>query len=259
MNVKSAAHGIVSKSNVCEVGINEEEFSANVIESPKINGLYLGWIRKDTHRWEPLAKLTIVEGGYTAHYTSNHEEISALYPGYKDLLIWSELNVVNRDFPHIFRNRMPLLRNDVKKHCEFLKIDYPQIDKIAYASRYGGRICGDQFSICPSIEPDADDNYTFYCTLNGVEQREEPKQIWRKIKDRLGKFQLFKNRDEFYMEFEGTILGHLESYFGLIEGEIAKIEIVNFSDPDNWQGHGILLKVIINSENAYCQKLFSPI
>ena len=49
MNVKSAARGIISNLNVCEVGINEEEFSANVIESPTINGLYLGWIRKDTH------------------------------------------------------------------------------------------------------------------------------------------------------------------------------------------------------------------
>jgi hypothetical protein len=259
MNVKSAARGIISKSNVCEVGINEQEFSANVIESPKINGLYLGWVRKDTHRWEPLAKLTIVEGGYTAQYTSNHEEISALYPGYKDLLIWSELNVVNRDFPHIFRNRMPLLRNDVRKHCEFLKLDYPQIDKIAYVSRYGGRICGDQFSICPLIEPDASGNYIFYCTLNGVEERAEPKQIWQQIKDRAGKFQLFKDEDKFYLEFEGTILGHLENYFGLIDGEINKIEIVSFSDPANWQGYGILLKIVVSSENAYDHKLFSSI
>jgi hypothetical protein len=259
MNVKSTARGIISKSNVCEIGINDEEFSANVIESPKINGLYLGWVRKDTHRWEPLAKLTIVEGGYTAQYTSNHEEISALYPGYKDLLIWSELNVVNRDFPHIFRNRMPLLRNDVRKHCEFLKLDYPQIDKIAYVSRYGGRICGDQFSICPITEPDVSGNYIFYCTLNGVEEKEEPKQIWQQIRDRAGKFQLVKNKDKFYLKFEGNILGYLEHYFGLIDGEINKIEIASFSDPANWQGYGILLKIVVNSENAYDHKLFSSI
>jgi hypothetical protein len=258
MNTKSAVSGIISKVDVREVEVNADEFSANIIESPTINGLYLGWVRKDIQRWEPLAKLTIVEGGYTAQYTSNHEEISALYPGYKDLLIWSELNVVNRDFPHIFRNRMPLLRNDVKKHCEFLKVDYPQIDKIAYVSRYGGRICGDQFSICPSIEPDRADNYIFYCTLNGVEQREEPKQIWQQIKNRSGGFQLFKNGDKFYLKFEDMILGHLEHYFGLIDGEINKIEIVNFSDPENWQGYGILLKIVINSENAYNHKLFSP-
>jgi hypothetical protein len=259
MNTKSAVSGIISKVNIREVEVNVDEFSANVIESPTINGLYLGWVRKDTQRWEPLAKLTIVEGGYTAQYTSNYEEISALYPGYKDLLIWSELNVVNRDFPHVFRNRMPLLRNDVKKHCEFLKVDYPQIDKIAYVSRYGGRICGDQFSICPSIEPDRADNYTFYCTLNDVEQRAEPKQIWQQIKDRSGGFQLFKNGDKFYLEFEDTILGHLENYFGLIDGGMNKIEIVNFSDPEKWQGYGILLKIVINSENAYNHRLFSPI
>ena len=78
MNMKSAVSGIISKMNVREVEVNADEFSANIIESPTINGLYLGWVRKDTQRWEPLAKLTIVEGGYTAQYTSNHEEISAL-------------------------------------------------------------------------------------------------------------------------------------------------------------------------------------
>jgi hypothetical protein len=259
MNVKSAARGIISKSNVCEVGINEEEFSANVIESPKINGLYLGWVRKDTHRWEPLAKLTIVDGGYTAQYTSNYEEISALYPGYKDLLIWSELNVVNRDFPHIFRNRMPLLRNDVKNECKFLKLDYTQIDKIAYVSRYGGRICGDQFSICPIVKADAADNYIFYCTLNGVEEKEEPKQIWQQIQDKSSKFQLFKNGDKYCLEFKGTLLGPLENYFELIDGEINKIEIVDFSDPENWQGYGILLKIIVRSKNAYTSGLFQTL
>ncbi len=259
MNVKSAARGIISKSNVCEVGINEEEFSATVIESPKINGLYLGWIRKDTRKWEPLVKLTIVDGGYTAQYTSNYEEISALYPGYKDLLIWSELNVINRDFPHIFRNRMPLLRNDVKNDCEFLKLDYPQIDKIAYVSRYGGRICGDQFSICPSIEPDASGNYIFYCTLNGVEERAEPRKIWQQIRNRAGEFKLLKGEDKYRLEFEGIILGYLENYFELINGEIERIEIINFTDPIKCQGHSVLLKIIIHSKNAYAHRLFQDI
>jgi hypothetical protein len=240
-----------------EIIVNSNEYSINVIEDLKICGLYLGWVRKDTKKWEPLIKLMVVEGGYTVEYTSSQKEISAIYPGYKDLLIWSELNVINRDIPHIFRNRMPLLRNDVKKHCEFLKLDYPHIDKIAYVSRYGGRICGDQFSICPLIEPDVAGNYTFYCTLNGVEERAEPKQIWQKIKDRAGKFQLFKNGDKYCLEFEGVLLGYLENYFDLIDGEINKIEIVNFSDPANWQGYGILLKVIIHSKNAYAHQLFS--
>ncbi|AFY92741.1 hypothetical protein [Chamaesiphon minutus] len=259
MNTKSAVTRVISKVNVRDVGINEEEFSANIIESPTVNGLYLGWVRKDTQKWEPLAKLTIVEGGYTAQYTSNHEEISALYPGYKDLLIWSELDVVNRDFPHIFRNRMPLLRNDVKNDCEFLKLDYPQIDKIAYVSRYGGRICGDKFSICPSIEPDASGNYIFYCALSGVEERQEPRKIWQQIRDRSGKFSLIKAEDKYCLEFEGVILGYLEQYFELIDGEIIQIEIINFTDPSKRQGHSVLLKIIIHGKNAYAHRLFQDI
>lgn len=239
-----------------EVTVNSNEFSTNVIEDPKICGLYLGWVRKDTKKWEPLIKLMVVEGGYTVEYTSNHEEISAIYPGYKDLLIWSELNVINRDFPHIFRNRMPLLRNDVKKHCEFLKLDYPQIDKIAYVSRCGGRISGDRFNICPLIEPDAMNNYIFYCTLDGVEEREEPRKIWQQVRDRAGKFKLLKVEGKYCLDFEGVILGYLKNYFELIDGEINKIEIINFSDPAKWQGHGILLKIIIRSENAYAHRLF---
>jgi hypothetical protein len=51
----------------------------------------------------------------------------------------------------------------------------------------------------------------------------------------------------------------IEHYFGLIDGEINKIEIANFSDPANLQGYGILLKIVVNSENAYDHKLFSSI
>jgi hypothetical protein len=239
-----------------EVSINSNEFSTNIIEDLKIQGLYLGWVRKDTNKWEPLVKLMVAKGGYTVDYTSNHEEISAIYPGHKDLLLSSELNVINRDFPHIFRNRMPLLRNDVKNHCEFLKLDYPQIDKIAYVSRCGGRIGGDRFNICPLVEPDAMNHYTFYCTLDGVEDREEPKRIWRQVRERAGKFQLLKAEDKYCLEFEGVVLGYLKNYFELINGDIDRVEIINFSDPAKWQGYGILLKVSIRSENAYTHRLF---
>jgi hypothetical protein len=259
MNISTILSKVSSLSSSYEVSVNLSELSQDIIESPQISGLYLGWVRKDNQKWEPLVKMTLVEGGYTIEYTSNHEEISALYPSYRDLIIWSELNVINQDFPLIFLERMPLLRNDVKKYCKFLKLDYPQIDKIAYVSRSGGRICNDQFSICPIVKPNIADNYIFYCTLNDVETRAEPRQSWQQVKDRAGKFQLSKNEDRYYLEFEGIRLGYLEDYFELIDGEINQVEIINFTDPSNREGYSILLKITINSKNAYANKIFQTI
>jgi hypothetical protein len=244
------------QSRVNEVKINLVEFSTNIIESPKISGLYVGWLRTDTQRWEPLVKLMEVEGGYTAKYTSNHEEISALYPGYGDLLIKFEQNVVKENFPHIFDSRMPLLRKDVKNDCEFLKLDYPQIDKIAYVSRYGGRISGDPFNICPIIEPDTEGNYTFYCTLSDVEEIPGHEGVWERVVSQLEEFYLVKIGNKHCLKIDDIILGYLEDYFDLINGEMKQIEIVSFTDPNKWQGFGIMLKIILHSNNAYAHKLF---
>jgi hypothetical protein len=245
-----------SQSSKIEVRINPSEISTNIIESPNISGLYLGWMRKDTHKWEPLLKLMVVEGGYTAEHIGSFEEISTLYPGYKGILLGFELKGINKDFPHIFNNRMPLLREDVKSECEFLKLDYPQINKMAYVSRYGGRISGDPFSVCPIIEPDPAGNYTFYCTLDEVEEIEWNKENWDEIRNQTGGFQVVKVGDKYNLELQSRVLGCLEDYFNLIDGEMISIEIVNFTDMKKWQGRGILLKIVICSENAYSHQLF---
>ena len=247
------------QSNDFEVKINLSELSANVIESPEISGLYLGWMRKDTHKWEPLLKLMVVEGGYTAEHIGSFEEISTLYPGYKGILLGFELKGINKDFPHVFNNRMPLLREDVRSHCEFLKLDYPQINKMAYVSRWGGRISGDPFSICPVIAPDINSNYTFYCSLSDVEEIPGHETNWQEIRNQSGKFYLIKNDEKYSLEFQGTIIGYLEDYFELIDGEMVSIEIINFTDPKKWQGFGILLKIVIHSDNAYAHKLFQTL
>ena len=95
--------------------------------------------------------------------------------------------------------------------------------------------------------------------MNGVEEREEPRKIWQQIRDRSGKFKLLKAEDKYCLEFEGVILGCLEHYFELIDGEISQIEIINFTDPSKLQGHSVLLKIIIHSKNAYAHRLFQDI
>jgi hypothetical protein len=247
------------QSNDFEVKVNLSELSTDVIESPKISGLYLGWMSKDTHKWEPLLKLTLVDGGYIAEHIGNFEEISTLYPGYKGILLGFELKGVNQDFPHIFNNRMPLLREDIRSHCEFLKLDYPQINKMAYVSRRGGRISGDPFSICPIIEPDVVGNYIFYCTLSGVEEIPGHEKNWQEVINKTEGFHLLEVGSNYNLELQDRVLGHLEDYFDLIDGEMISIEIISFTDPKKWQGFGILLKIVVRSENAYSHKLFQTI
>jgi hypothetical protein len=256
MNIVTTLNKTIVQANSYKVKINSSELTTQVIKSPTLLGLYLGWLRKDTQKWEPLVKLMAVEGGYTAEYTSNHEEISALYPGYKNLLLRIEQNVVKQNFPHIFDSRMPLLREDIKNDCEFLKLDYPQIDKIAYVSRYGGRISGDPFNICPIIEPDAEGNYTFYCTLSDVEEIPGHEEVWERVVSQLEEFYLVKIGNKHCLKIDDIILGYLEDYFDLINGEMKQIEIISFTDPNKWQGFGILLKIILHSNNAYAHKLF---
>jgi hypothetical protein len=259
MNIPTILSKVSSLSSSYEVEVNLSELSKDIIESPQISGLYLGWKRKDTHKWEPLLKLMAVEGGYTAEHIGSFEEISTLYPGYKGILLGFELKGVNKDFPHIFNNRMPLLREDVRSECEFLKLDYPQINKMAYVSRRGGRISGDPFSICPIIEPDAAGNYTFYCTLDEVEEIEWNRENWGKIRSQTEGFQLVEVGGKYNLELQGRVLGCLENYFNSIDGEMTSIEIVNFTDMKKWQGRGILLKIIIQSSNAYSHQLFKAI
>jgi hypothetical protein len=259
MNISTIVSKVPSLSKNYEVKVNLSELSQDIIESPKISGLYLGWMRKDTHKWEPLLKLMVVEGGYTAEHIGSFEEISTLYPGYKGILLGFELKGINEDFPHIFNNRMPLLREDVRSECEFLKLDYPQINKMAYVSRRGGRICGDPFSICPIIEPDVSGSYTFYCTLDEVEDIDWNRENWNEIRNQTEGFQLVKVDGRYNLELQGRVLGCLEDYFNLIDGEMISIEIVNFTDMKKWQGRGILLKIVIHSDNAYSHKLFQTL
>jgi hypothetical protein len=50
MNIPTILSKVSSLSSSYEVEVNLSELSKDIIESPQISGLYLGWKRKDTHK-----------------------------------------------------------------------------------------------------------------------------------------------------------------------------------------------------------------
>jgi hypothetical protein len=155
---------------------------------------------------------------------------------------------------------MPLRREDVRDHCEYMKIDYPDIDKLAYCGRWGGRISGDPFSICPIVEPSEDGDYIFYVDLNGTEDDMQNANNWQRIR-KSTEFLLVETGDKYRygLKLGDRVIGYCEEYFNLIDGELIEIEIINFTDHAKWQGTGMLLKMVIRSNNPYTHELFQII
>jgi hypothetical protein len=246
------------------VPIDRSAMNTPVILDPAVSGLYLGWVRNDTKVWEPIARMMAVSGGYIAHYTSNRKDIVTKYKGFRDLLIHtqynSELGIIIPHYPSVFEARMPLRREDVRDHCEYMKIDYPDIDKLAYCGRWGGRIGGDPFSICPIVEASEDGDYIFYVGLAGMEDDLQNANDWERIRQST-EFTLVETGDKYCygLKLGNRVIGHFREYFNLIDGELIEISIINFTDHKKWQGTGMLLKIVIRSNNPYKHDLFEVI
>jgi hypothetical protein len=238
------------------------------IQDSSITGFYLGQFRRDTRRWEPYARMLKVDGsdggdasktgGYIAHFTHNYPEIVERYPGYADLLLLDEIDRVYSYMPRIFDDRMPPRRKDTQLDCEFLGLDYGELDEFAFVARTGGYVTKDSFSVCPIVKPNEWGKYVFYTCLDGLDGNQWARTVWSEISSRKGEFVWENINGQLTLKFNGDILGKLFPYFELLDGNIVDIEIVNFTRPETLQGFGILLRVTMESGNPYTHELFEP-
>jgi hypothetical protein len=125
------------------------------IEKSKIVGLYLGWVVPEDEQWQPLMRLAKSDRGYEASHTCAYQRLAKKYQGMAEMVSLPTVDgkKIAHTIPDIFSVRMPRLRPDVERRCKFLGLDYPNIDRLAFIAITGGNIGGDNYNICPIVEP----------------------------------------------------------------------------------------------------------
>ena len=209
------------------------------IEESKVMGLYLGWVVPEDGQWQPLMKLTKSDRGYEASHTRAYQRLAQKYRGMAEMVSLPTVDgtKIAHTIPDIFSVRMPRLRPDTARECEFLGLSYPNIDRIAFIARTGGNIVGDNQDICPIVEPTSHGDYQFYCLLQ---------EVHSDVRSSLGthsklQYAIASNR-RIVVKAANSELGLLPPYFSLLEDGITGIELVNVSD-DPYLGNRILVTV----------------
>jgi hypothetical protein len=209
------------------------------IEESKISGLYLGWVVPEDGQWQPLMKLTKSDRGYKASHTRAYQRLAQKYRGMAEMVSLPTVNgtEIAHTIPDIFSVRMPRLRPDTERRCKFLGLSYPNIDRIAFIARAGGNIIGDNYDICPIVEPTSHGEYQFYSLLQEVDSD---------VRSSLGSHSKLQcaiaSNKRIVVKVANSQLGLLPPYFSLLGDGITGIELVNVSD-DPYLGNRILVTV----------------
>jgi hypothetical protein len=196
-------------------------------EESKIAGLYLGWVVPADGQWQPLMKTCKTIQGYCSSHTRAYQRLASQYKGMAYVLSLPTVNSesITAEVPDVFATRMPRLRPDVERRCQFLGLSYPNIDRMAFLARTGGTITGDDFDICPIMEPNTQGEYQFYCLLYKVD-RNVRAQLWNQPELQYN----VVSEQRTIVTAADRYLGVLPPYFYLMRDKITAIKLVNISN-----------------------------
>jgi hypothetical protein len=127
-----------------------------------IIGVYLGWVPPNGTEWEPMYRTMRCQGGYKSDPTPLRQPTLDRYPGYEEILGFYPDPL---ELPWALERRTPLVRLDYEMDAKLLGLSYPHLDLFEYIGRTGGLFSGDVFSVCPVIEPNDDDSFSYEATL----------------------------------------------------------------------------------------------
>jgi hypothetical protein len=220
-------------------------------EECKIAGLYLGWVVPAEGQWQPLLKTCKTINGYRSSHTRAYQRLASHYKGMAYLLSLPMVGgeTITPEIPDVFTTRMPCLRPDVERRCKFLGLSYPNIDRMAFVARTGGTITGDDFDICPIMEPNTQGEYQFYCLLYEVD-RDVRAQLWNRPELRCA----VVSEQRTIVTAADRYLGLLPPYFSLMGDKITEVKLVNISD-DFYLGDHTLVSVT-TKVNIYAHQCF---
>jgi hypothetical protein len=220
-------------------------------EESKIAGLYLGWVVPADGQWQPLMKTCKTIQGYCASHTRAYQRLASQYKGMAYLLSLPTVNgeSITAEVPDVFSTRMPRLRPDTERECQFLGLSYPNIDHFAFVARTGGAISGDPFDVCPIMELNEKGDYQFYCLLREV-NREIRSRLWQQPE----LLCTFVSEQQTIVTATGSYLGTLPPYLSLLGEAISDIKLVNISN-DFYLGDHTLVSVT-SQVNIYAEQCF---
>jgi hypothetical protein len=220
-------------------------------EESKIAGLCLGWVVPAEGQWRPLMKTCRTINGYHSSHTRAYQRLASHYRGMAYLLSLPMVDgeTITPEIPDVFTTRMPRLRPDVERRCKFLGLSYPNIDRMAFVARTGGTITGDDFDICPIMEPNTQGEYQFYCLLYEVD-RDVRAQLWNRPELRYA----VVSEQRTIVTAADRYLGLLPPYFSLMGDKITEVRLVNISD-DFYLGDHTLVSVT-TKVNIYAHQCF---
>jgi hypothetical protein len=220
-------------------------------EESRIAGLYLGWVVPAEGQWQPLMKTVKTIKGYHSTHTRAYQRLALEYKGMAYLLSLPAVSgeAITPEIPDVFTTRMPRLRPDTERECQFLGLSYPNIDHFAFMGRAGGTIMGDPFDICPIVEPNEQEEYQFYCLLQEVNHETKTK-LW--YQPELACSIVSEQRT--IVTAAGDYLGVLPPYLSLLGAKISNIKLVNISD-DLYLGDRTLVSVT-SKVNIYADPCF---
>ena len=218
-----------------------------------ITGVYLGWIPPNESEWEPLFRTMRVTGGYESIPTRWYAPRLAQYPGLELALSFNR-NPLN--LPYILSRRTPLVRHDYERDARLLGLNYPITDLFDYIGRTGGLFSGDQFTICPIVEPGDDGTYTYQSLLWKFDPAVRDCLT---VGDQL-KAVIFEGKS-LIVTPDDRVLGELFPHFKILEGAIFNIELVKIGEQDYSGGGSILVSfnTSINISQTAKYKLASEV
>jgi hypothetical protein len=206
-----------------------------------INGVYLGWIPPHSKSWEPLYRTIRCERGYKSERTGLYAPAIERYPG---LALNSDFYPDPLDLPFALERRTPLVRPDYERDARLLNLPYPNPDLFEFIGRTGGLFSGDNFSVCPIVEPNDDGSYSYEFGLwkidrdvrDGVNENTRLKAIARTNEPTIltadvGEASPLGNRP----------LGEFSPHFTLLGDKILNVKIVRIGRPETFTGSQVVV------------------
>ena len=212
-----------------------------------ITGVYLGWIPPNGSEWEPLFRTIRVAGGYETVPTRWYAPRLAQYPG---LELSLSLNPNPLDLPYILSRRTPLNRPDYERNSRTLGLSYPNLDLFEYIGRTGGFFSGDPFSVCPIVEPNDDNKYSYEFGLRSVNN-----EVAKYLNGTTELKAITSIGQSTMITADGQVLGELLPHFELFKNGISNIQLVNIGEDHQFGGGHIIISFDANI-NLYAHPCF---
>jgi hypothetical protein len=198
-----------------------------------INGVYLGWIPPHSNSWEPLYRTIRCERGYKNERTRLYAPTIERYPG---LTLNLDFYPDPSDLPFALERRIPKVRPDYERDARLLNLPYPNPDLFEFIGRTGGLFSGDNFSICPIVEPNDDGSYSYEFGLWKID-----KEVRDLVNENTRLKAIARINEPTLLTADDRPLGEFSPHFMLLGDKIFNVRIVRIGRPEHFTGSQVVV------------------